>query len=107
MEETNDERVRTLMDEARASIDEAKELNKPTVTCIIAGRQVIIDDYFDDWDAVVMCYLPGSEGTGIVNVLCGKSDFSGKLPSPWYRSIDQIGTTDCWLEKGYGLSYKK
>lgn len=91
----------------KEAIDEAKELNIPTVTCIIAGRQVIIDDYFDDWDAVVMCYLPGSEGTGIVNVLCGKSDFSGKLPSPWYRSIDQIGTTDYWLEKGYGLSYSK
>lgn len=88
------------------AIEEAKDLDKPTVACIIAGRQVIIKDYYDDWDAVVMCYLPGSEGTGVANVLCGKSDFSGKLPSPWYSSTDQIGTTDCWLKKGYGLSYK-
>ncbi len=93
------------LDDNQKAIDDVKTLNKPTVACILAGRQVIIEDYFDDWDAVVMCYLPGSEGTGVVNVLCGKSDFTGKLPSPWYSSIDQIGTNDCWLKQGYGLTY--
>jgi len=33
-----------------------------------------------------MCYLPGSEGKGISDVLCGCADFAGKLPSPWYGS---------------------
>lgn len=88
-----------------SAIEEAKSLGKPVIACIIAGRQVIIDDYYDDWDAVVMCYLPGSEGQGIADVLCGGSDFTGRLPSPWYSSVDQIGTEECWLEKGYGLSY--
>ncbi|MDD7428239.1 MAG: glycoside hydrolase family 3 protein [Oscillospiraceae bacterium] len=88
-----------------AAIEEAKALEKPTVACIVAGRQVIIDDYADDWDAVVMCYLPGSEGQGIADVLCGGSDFTGRLPSPWYSSTDRIGTEDCWLEKGFGISY--
>ena len=32
----------------KEAIDEAKALNKPTVTCIVAGRQVIINDYYDD-----------------------------------------------------------
>ena len=87
---------------------EAKELDKPTVTCIIAGRNVLINPrLYDEWDSVVMCYLPGSEGKGISDVLCGCSDFTGKLPSPWYRSIDQIGTDKCWLERGYGLNYEK
>ena len=90
------------------AINEAKELGKPTITCIIAGRQVILDDeVYNNWDSVVMCYLPGSEGKGIVDVLCGDSNFTGKLPSPWYKSVDQIGTEECWLEKGYGLEYKK
>ncbi|HOC34574.1 MAG TPA: glycoside hydrolase family 3 protein [Ruminococcus flavefaciens] len=72
---------------------EAKELGKPTVTCIVAGRNVLINKrLYDDWDSVVMCYLPGS-------------DFTGKLPSPWYSSLDQIRTDKCWLERGYGLSY--
>ena len=90
----------------KKAIEEAKKLGKPTVACIIAGRNVIIDpEDFDDWDSVVMCYLPGSEGKGISDVLCGCADFEGKLPSPWYGSIDQIGTDKCFLERGYGLSY--
>lgn len=87
------------------AINEVRELNKPTVTCIVAGRQVIIDEYYDEWDSVVMCYLPGSEGQGVTDVLCGGTDFKGKLPSPWYSSIDQIRTDEYWLEKGYGLTY--
>ncbi|MGN0639224.1 MAG: glycoside hydrolase family 3 protein [Huintestinicola sp.] len=88
-----------------AAIKEAEELNKPTVACIVAGRQVLIDEYYDKWDSVVMCYLPGSEGQGVADVLCGGTDFSGRLPSPWYSSVEQIGTDECMFEKGYGLSY--
>ncbi len=89
----------------KAAIDEANSFGKPVVACIVAGRQVIIKDYYDDWDAVVMCYLPGSEGQGVADVLCGRNDFTGKLPSPWYNSVDQIGTDTYWLPQGYGLSY--
>ena len=60
---------------------------------------------YEKWDSVVMCYLPGSEGKGISDVLCGCTDFKGKLPSPWYGSVSQIGTEECFLERGYGLSY--
>ena len=94
------------LEKNRMAIKEAQELGKPTVTCIIAGRQVIIDEAdFNSWDSVVMCYLPGSEGKGISDVLCGYSDFTGKLPSPWYSSVKQIGTDECWFKKGYGLNY--
>ena len=90
----------------RAAIDEAKALGKPTVACIIAGRQVLPDaDDWAGWDSIVMCYLPGSEGKGISDVLCGCADFTGRLPEPWYGSVDQIGTGECFLERGYGLSY--
>ncbi|WP_297958133.1 glycoside hydrolase family 3 protein [uncultured Ruminococcus sp.] len=94
------------LDGNRQARQEAKELGKPVVTCIIAGRNVLINPrIYDDWDSVVMCYLPGSEGKGISDVLCGCADFTGKLPSPWYSSTDQIGTDKCWLERGYGLNY--
>ena len=90
----------------RKAIDAVKELGKPVVTCIIAGRQVILDeDDYSSWDSVVMCYLPGSEGKGISDVLCGCADFTGRLPEPWYGSIDQIGTDECVFATGYGLSY--
>ena len=90
----------------RTAIDKAKALGKPTVACIIAGRQVILDEEdYSGWDSVVMCYLPGSEGKGISDVLCGYADFSGRLPEPWYGAVSQIGTDECFLERGYGLSY--
>ncbi len=82
----------------------AKQLGKPTVSLIVAGRQVIIDEHLSDWDAAVMCYLPGSEADGIANVLLGKSPFSGKLPMPWYRSVKDIGTDRVQFDIGYGLS---
>lgn len=88
------------------AIKEAKKLGKPTVTCIVAGRNVILDEKdYDGWDSVVMCYLPGSEGKGISDVLCGCDDFTGKLPSDWYGSLEQIGTDKCFLGRGCGLSY--
>lgn len=88
----------------KSAMDKAKALGKPVITCIVAGRQVFISDYIDQWDAAVMCYLPGSEGQGIANVLCGSKPFTGKLPSPWYSNVDQIGTWDSWLPRGYGLT---
>lgn len=93
-----------LMGNAKA-IKEAEALGKPTVACVVAGRQVILPEDYEKWDSVVMCYLPGSEGKGISDVLCGCADFKGKLPSPWYGSVSQIGTEECFLERGYGLSY--
>jgi len=90
------------------AIAEAKSLDKPTVTCIVAGRHVILDEKdYENWDSVVMCYLPGSEGKGISDVLCGCADFTGRLPSPWFGSVEQIGTEECAFAFGYGLSYSE
>ena len=91
-----------LWDNASA-IAQAEKLGKPVIACIVAGRQVFISDYIDQWDAAVMCYLPGSEGQGVANVLCGQKPFTGRLPSPWYSSVDQIGTEEYWLPRGFGL----
>ncbi|MBQ7201126.1 MAG: glycoside hydrolase family 3 protein [Eubacterium sp.] len=74
---------------------------KPVVACIVAGRNVIIDPFDKYWDGIVMCYLPGSEGEGVVDVLTGKAKFSGHLPSPWYSNNKQIGTNNCKWKAGY------
>ena len=86
------------------AIKKAAALCKPVIACIVAGRQVLIGNYIDGWDAAVMCYLPGSEGQGVANVLCGRAPFTGKLPSPWYSSVSQIGTEENWLPAGFGLA---
>ena len=92
--------------EAIKEAAELKKQKKKVIACIVAGRNVIIKDYEKNWDAVVMCYLPGSEGDGVAEVLCGNQNFRGKLPSPWYSSLDEIGTEECMYPMGYGLNYK-
>ncbi len=96
----------SALKENSETIENAKALGKPVITCIVAGRNVFLNEEdLNSWDSVVMCYLPGSEGQGVADVLCGKENFKGTLPSPWYNSVDQIGTGNCRFEKGYGLKY--
>lgn len=85
----------------------AKDSGKPTVALIVAGRQLIISNQIDAWDAAVMCYLPGTEGGAVAPLLCGEGDFSGRLPMPWYADEKEIGTDNPELlfETGYGLTY--
>ncbi len=89
------------------SIALAKKLNKPTITLIVAGRNVVIDEFVDDWDSIVMCYLPGTQGDGIASVLVNEAPFTGKLPMPWYKDVESIAKQDADLlyEVGYGLEY--
>jgi beta-glucosidase len=88
------------------AINRAKSLNKPIVTVIVAGRNVLIDDYIDKWDAVVMSYLPGTEGDGVASVLVGEVGFSGKLPMPWYKTVDDIKkpNPNLLFDIGHGLT---
>lgn len=92
------------MENNMAAIQNCQELGLPTVTLLVAGRQILLEDYMKDWDGVVMCYLPGSEGDGIANVLTGKKEFCGKLPMPWYQHVDDIKTENVLFPVGYGLS---
>ncbi|MBH1941937.1 glycoside hydrolase family 3 protein [Mobilitalea sibirica] len=93
-------------DNAKA-IELANSLDKPVVTLLVVGRNVLITQYMEAWDGIVMCYLPGSEGEGVASVLSGETAFTGKLPMPYYRSAEDIGKKDANLlfEFGYGLSY--
>ena len=88
------------------AIDFAKSAGIPVVTVILAGRNVIITDYIDDWDAVVMAYLPGTEGQGIANLLFGDAQFTGKLPMPWYETVEDIkkDEPDLLFDIGFGIT---
>ncbi|RLD83653.1 MAG: beta-glucosidase [Bacteroidetes bacterium] len=93
----------------KETIQFVESLNKPTVSILMAGRHLVnIDDYLNDWESVVMAYLPGSEGgQGIANVLVGKKNFVGKLAMPWYKDVKDIRKENVELlyKIGYGLSY--
>ena len=89
----------------KGAVDFANSLNKPVITLIVAGRNVLIDEYMDDWDSIVMCYLPGTQGDGVASVLAGETPFTGKLPMPYYKDVKDIGTenADLLFEIGFGL----
>jgi len=93
--------------ENKSTIKFVDSLNKPVVTLIVAGRNVIINEYMDSWDSIVMCYLPGTQGDGIASVLCGEKPFTGKLPMPYYKQVEDIGEVNAKIlfETGYGLTY--
>lgn len=96
------------------AIEEAKFSGKPVVTIMIAGRPMLLEDYMNDWDALVMAWLPGTEGNGMTDVLFGDNPFTGKLPVTWPKTNDQAAdsvimdnydTIDHEYKIGYGLTY--
>ena len=87
------------------AISLATSSGAPVIALVVAGRQMDIDSYLADWDAAVMCYLPGTEGDGVAAVLTGEAGFSGKLPFPWYADTADIGTDKVLFPMGYGITY--
>lgn len=57
---------------------------------VVSGRPMIIPpELLGQIDALVASWLPGSEGSGVADVLFGQRPFTGKLPVTWPRSLDQ------------------
>jgi len=82
----------------------------PVVVVLIAGRPMILDSILDSADAVVMAWLPGSEGAGVTDILFGDVSPTGKLPMTWPRAMDQIpinvgDACDPLFPYGHGLTY--
>lgn len=77
------------------------------VVVLVSGRPLIITEQLANWDALVVAWLPGTEGQGVVDGLFGNSSFTGTLPFTWPRTVDQLplnATTDEPLfPYGFGL----
>jgi beta-glucosidase len=93
------------------AVETAKQTGVPVVLVVVAGRPLILGRAFELADAVVIAWLPGSEGRGVTDVLFGNFDFVGKLPHTWPRSMDQIPINigdekyDPLFPYGFGLTY--
>jgi len=76
-----------------AAIASLQKTSKRVVVIIVSGRPLIVTDEISKWDATVAAWLPGSEGRGVADALFGASPFTGRLPLPWPRTIEQLPMT--------------
>lgn len=103
----------TLSAEDIATITRLRDSVRKLVVVIITGRPLIITDELQNWDALIVAWLPGSEGAGVADVLFGKATSTGVLPITWPRNIEQLpidlfgftsdGTAPLF-PRGFGLS---
>ncbi|RHN50781.1 putative glucan 1,3-beta-glucosidase [Medicago truncatula] len=60
------------------------------VVVLITGRPIVIQPYLEKIEGLVAGWLPGSEGSGVADVLFGDYGFTGKLPRTWFKTVDQL-----------------
>ncbi|XP_038893994.1 beta-glucosidase BoGH3B-like isoform X2 [Benincasa hispida] len=85
----------------------------PTLVILISGRPLVLEPtVMENVEALIAAWLPGSEGSGITDVIFGDYDFTGRLPVTWFRTVEQLpvhaeNLQDALFPFGFGLSYGK
>ncbi|OGZ69554.1 MAG: hypothetical protein A3D44_02550 [Candidatus Staskawiczbacteria bacterium RIFCSPHIGHO2_02_FULL_42_22] len=73
----------SLSPEDLVTIQKVKAKSKKLIVVIISGRPLDIKKYIHEWPGVMASWLPGSEASGITDVLFGDYYFTGQLPVAW------------------------
>ena len=72
-------------------IDEISKLGKPTVLLIFGGRPLVLTEYKDKVNAMMMAWYPGTEtGSAVATVLSGEKSPSGRLTASFPVTEGQI-----------------
>ncbi len=71
-------------------IESMRSQCRSLVGVLYTGRPLLVTDVAEQFDALVTAWLPGSEASGITDVLFGDLPFTGKLPYAWPRNRDQV-----------------
>jgi beta-glucosidase len=105
---------RTDLAMSREDVETVTNLKKaglPVVVVLLSGRPLIIGEVLEQADAVVAAWLPGTEGTGVADVLFGDYKPTGKLSFTWPLFVAQIpvhpngSNYDPLFKVGFGLGY--
>lgn len=78
-------------DEQIEIVRRLRRLVDQLVVVVISGRPVLLGPLVDLADAIVACWLPGSEADGVADVLVGATPPHGRLPMAWPHDETQIG----------------
>ncbi len=73
-----------------AVVQKMKNAGLQTVVVLVTGRPLMLDQILPIADAIVVAWLPGTEGAGVTDVLFGDVHPTGKLPRTWPSSMSQI-----------------
>ena len=92
----------------------SKNSSTRKIALFLTGRPLPADEIFEHADAVIVSWLPGSEGGGVADLLFGQSldgqplNFKGSLPFDWPSSSACRGNdcSDPRFKAGFGLRYK-
>lgn len=106
----------SLTEEETRLITEAGKQSKSVVVILLSGRPRVITEQLPLAGAWVAAWLPGTEGSGIADVLFGDYPFTGRLSYSWPRSNEQLpininnsadsmGCEAPLFPFGYGLAY--
>ena len=91
-----DRKALPVAQEDVAAFQAMKAAKVPVVVVVVSGRPIALGEVYDEADAVVAAWLPGTEGGGVADVLFGDAKFTGKLSFSWREPE---------LRAGYGLKY--
>lgn len=88
-----------------SAIESAASSGIPTMTLVISGRNLSVENYINNWDSCYFCYLPGSEGGhGIADIITGQVPMTGTLPMPYYASEEDIRTDNFIHDIGWSAA---
>ncbi len=90
----------SLSDDDIALVERVRAQCDKLVVVLYSGRPLPLDEIFDQCDALVAAWLPGTEAAGIADGLTGATAFSGKLAYRWPRKDSATPR----FPLGYGLS---
>lgn len=91
-------------------IERLRAADVPVIVVLVSGRPLDIAEHLPGWDALVAAWLPGTEGSGVADVLYGETDPTGRLPFTWMRDgaqqpINRGDGKKPLFPFGYGLTY--